>query len=87
MANMLTGGKTPILSASQLELMGFAIVAYPTLVTYAVAQAAQRALGHLLDKGSPAGFREALDFAEFNRLIGLEELRARESSWYQPNLR
>jgi 2,3-dimethylmalate lyase len=82
MANMLPGGKTPILTAHELQEIGFSIAAYPTLLTYAMACAAQRALAHLQSAGSPAGFSDTMMFEEFNRLIGLEELRRRETELY-----
>ena len=82
MANMVAGGKTPLLSANELEGLGFSIAAYPVLTTYAMAHAIQRVLEHLQSRRTIAGFDDTLDFAAFNRLIGLEELRAKESLLY-----
>jgi 2,3-dimethylmalate lyase len=82
MANMVPGGKTPILPASELKDIGFSIVAYPTMLTYAIARAAERALAHLQAAGSTAGFTDMMQFDEFNRLIGLDELRHKESELY-----
>ena len=82
MANMVPGGRTPILTAKELEEIGFAIVAYPTMLTYTVAHAAQRALAHLQASGTTAGFADMMQFGEFNRLIGLDELRHKESELY-----
>lgn len=82
MANMVPGGKTPILTANELEDIGFSIVAYPTMLTYTVARAAERALAHLQAAGSTAGFTDMMQFDEFNRLIGLDELRRKESELY-----
>jgi len=83
MANMVPGGRTPILTAKELEDMGFSIVAYPTMLTYTVARAAERALAHLQAAGSTAGFTDMMQFDEFNRLIGLDELRRKESKLYE----
>jgi len=83
MANMVPGGKTPILTARELEDIGFSIVAYPTMLTYTIARAAERALAHLQSSGTTAGFSEMMDFHEFNRLIGLDELRNQESKLYE----
>jgi 2-methylisocitrate lyase-like PEP mutase family enzyme len=82
MANMVPGGRTPILSAKELEAMGFAIAAYPTLLTYAMARAGERALAHLRSSETVAGFEDMMNFDEFNRLIGLDEVRANESRYY-----
>ena len=83
MANMVPGGKTPILTARELEDIGFSIVAYPTMLTYTIARAAERALAHLQDAGTTAGFTDMMQFDEFNRLIGLDELRDKESKLYE----
>jgi methylisocitrate lyase len=84
MANMVAGGKTPILTAQELQDVGFAIAAHPTLLTYAVAHAAQRALEHLRNTGTAAGLPDSMAFEDFNRLIGLDELRRKESELYAP---
>lgn len=47
MANMIPGGTTPLCSAQELQKMGYALVAYPTVCTHAIAQAAQRVFAHL----------------------------------------
>jgi len=84
MANMVAGGKTPLLRAQELEKLGFAIAAYPVLTTYAMAHAAERALAHLRSHESIAGFADTIDFAAFNELIGLEEVREKEAGFYKP---
>ena len=84
MANMVAGGKTPLLRAKELEKLGFAVAAYPVLTTYAMAHAAERALAHLKSHESIAGFADTLDFAAFNELIGLEEVREKEAGFYRP---
>jgi methylisocitrate lyase len=83
MANMVAGGKTPLLSAQELEHLGFSIAAYPVLTTYAMAFAAERALEHLQARQTIAGFEATLDFGAFNKLIGLEEMRAKEVRYYE----
>ena len=83
MANLVPGGKTPILTARQLQELGFAVAAYPTMLTYTMARAAERALEHLQSRGTMAGLEDSMmDFGEFNRLIGLDQLRAREWALY-----
>jgi 2-methylisocitrate lyase-like PEP mutase family enzyme len=82
MANMVPGGRTPILPARQLKELGFALVAYPTMLIYAAAWAARRALLQLRQSETCAGFQEMMDFDEFNSLTGLEEIRRRETILY-----
>jgi hypothetical protein len=52
------------------------------MLIYATAWAARRALSYLRQSESCAGFQEMVDFAEFNSLIGLEEIRRREAILY-----
>ncbi len=86
MANMVPGGKTPLLGAEELQRLGFSIAAYPVLTTYAMARAAERALEHLQSRGTIADYpaSETLDFGAFNKLIGLEEMRAKEARLNAP---
>ncbi|MEX1108116.1 MAG: oxaloacetate decarboxylase [Dongiaceae bacterium] len=81
-ANYLEGGRTPLLSAKELEDIGFAVVAYPVSATYAIARTLQEVYAILRRDGETESFRERmLEFDEFNRLVGLDELRAREDGY------
>ena len=82
MANVLAGGRTPILSAQELQDLGFSIAAYPTMLIYAMARSAQRALAHLRSTGTLAGLAESMAFDEFNAILGLDELRRKETEFY-----
>jgi methylisocitrate lyase len=82
MANMVPGGKTPILLAKQLEEIGFAVVAHPTALTYAMAKTARDVLRHILDSGTSSGLEDRMiAFEEFNDLVGLPEIRANERKY------
>jgi 2,3-dimethylmalate lyase len=84
MANMVEGGRTPLLSAGELQEIGFACVAYPTALTYTLARSAQNLLGHLREHGSTAGLEQhMLPFEDFHKIVGLEEIRRRESEYYR----
>jgi methylisocitrate lyase len=80
MANMVPGAKSPNLTARDLQEMGFAIVAYPTMLTYAMTRIGEQAFAHLRANGTPVGFEAMMDFSEFNRFIGLDEVRGKESA-------
>ena len=82
MANMVPGGRTPILAAKELEKIGFSCVAHPTALTYALAKTAREVLKHLYDTGSTVGLEDRMiAFEDFNALVGLPEIRARESKY------
>ncbi len=73
MANMVEGGKTPILGRSELRELGFEYVVYPLTGLLAAARAMERAFGELVKTGVSADDASAkLSFAEFTGLVGLE---------------
>lgn len=78
-ANMIEGGATPQAPASELHSMGFNVVLYPLSTLYASAAASMRVLSRLKEGGS-SGPAE-MDFAEFNKLVGLEEYERLERKY------
>jgi 2-methylisocitrate lyase-like PEP mutase family enzyme len=78
MANMVEGGKTPPLSAAELEAIGFALVIFPGGVVRALAKAAEEFYGSLRSNGTTAPFRARMfDFDALNDLVGTPEMLAR----------
>jgi 2-methylisocitrate lyase-like PEP mutase family enzyme len=78
MVNMVEGGKTPVLPASELEALGFAFVIFPGAIVRMVAKAAEEFYGSLRAHGSTEPFRARMfDFDGLNRLIGTPEMLAR----------
>lgn len=78
MANMVEGGKTPMLTASELEKLGFAFVIFPGAIVRALAKAAEEFYGSLKAHGSTEPFRPRMfDFDALNRLIGTPDMLAR----------
>jgi 2-methylisocitrate lyase-like PEP mutase family enzyme len=77
MANMVEGGKTPPLSAVELEAIGFALVIFPGGIVRAFGHLASEYYASLAKHGSSEPFRSRmLDFAGLNELIGTPELLA-----------
>ncbi|MGE5366890.1 MAG: isocitrate lyase/PEP mutase family protein [Betaproteobacteria bacterium] len=75
MANMVEGGKTPLLSAAELEAIGFALVIFPGGIVRAFGHLASEYYASLAAHGSSEPFRSRmLDFAGLNDLIGTPEL-------------
>lgn len=78
MANMVEGGKTPVLPASELEALGFAFVIFPGAIVRALAKAAEEFYGSLKAHGSTDSFRRRMfDFDALNRLIGTPDMLER----------
>ena len=75
MANMVEGGKTPMLNAAELEAMGFSLVIFPGGIVRALASAAHAYYGSLLATGSNNAFRDRmLDFDGLNAVIGTPDM-------------
>jgi methylisocitrate lyase len=83
LANMVPGGKTPILAASELESIGFAAVIFPNVFTYAYARLATDIAAELLRTGTTAPFHDRMiEFEAFNDLVGLTRIRDSEQRYY-----
>jgi 2-methylisocitrate lyase-like PEP mutase family enzyme len=75
LANMVEGGKTPTLAASELEAMGFALVIFPGAIVRALGHMASEFYASLAASGSNEPFRNRmLDFAGINELVGTPEM-------------
>lgn len=82
MANMVEGGKTPLMSAAELEALGFSLVIFPGGIVRAIARAAQGFYGTLLLDGTTNALRNTMfDFDELNRAIGTPEMLALGKSY------
>lgn len=77
MANMVEGGKTPLLGAADLESLGFSLVIFPGGIVRTLARTASEFYASLAAHGSSEPFRERMyDFAALNDVIGTPQLIA-----------
>jgi 2,3-dimethylmalate lyase len=85
LANMVEGGRTPILPAQRLEELGYAIAIYPVLGFLAAAAALERAYAHLKQRGDSSGLppAESYGFGRVCELMGFPEVWAFEKQWAQ----
>lgn len=73
MANMIEGGKTPYLTAKQLEALGYSLVCYPCFLAYTIAKQLSDVMRELRDTGTTQGVRDRMmSFSQFNSFIGLD---------------
>jgi 2-methylisocitrate lyase-like PEP mutase family enzyme len=84
MANMVEGGQTPVLSARELQDLGFGLVIFPGAVVRTLAHAAQELYAVLSRDGTTDALRSRmLDFDALNGILGtsqmLEAARAYDS--------
>lgn len=77
LANMVEGGKTPILPLPELERLGFGIAIFPGGTARAAAFAFSEYFASLKAHGTTAPYRgRMLDFDELQRLLGTADLLA-----------
>lgn len=82
LANMVEGGRTPMLPNQELEALGYNLVIYPTASTYLTTKAMLTLMETLKKEGTTATMiPEMVTFSEFNDLIGLTEIRALEAKY------
>ncbi len=78
-ANMVEGGRTPILSREELEKFGFKLAIFPASGFLAMGAALRSVYGEILEKGSTKAWTgELYSFDAFSRLMGFERVWAFE---------
>lgn len=86
MANMADGGRTPIRSVKELSDIGYAMSIFPSATGLAAARAVENALNVLKTEGTSNSPNSPLfSFAEFNHLIGFDEVWEFEKRWARPD--
>lgn len=74
LANMVEGGRTPLLSNAKLQEIGYSLVIYPTASTYVTAKSMFDLMNGLKRDGTTTTMQDRmLVFSEFNDLVGLGE--------------
>jgi len=82
LANMVEGGRTPMLKNDELEALGFNVTIYPTASIYVATKAMVDLWNGLKNDGTTANMMDKMvTFAEFNDLIGLDSIRAIERNY------
>jgi 2-methylisocitrate lyase-like PEP mutase family enzyme len=75
LANMVEGGKTPLLSISELGALGFRLAIYPGAMVRVVGQAATSYLATLGQDGTTRGMLDRMfDFRRLNEVIGTDDM-------------
>jgi len=82
LANMVEGGRTPLLLNDELEALGYNLTIYPTASTYVVTKAMVDLWEGLRRDGTTAKMIDRMiPFPRFNELIGLNEIREIEKNY------
>ena len=80
LANMVSGGKTPIFSSTELADMGYSVAIHPALGFLAMGKALKTAFTRLDATGNVEGL-PLENFDEFSRVMGFEEVWDFEKKW------
>jgi 2-methylisocitrate lyase-like PEP mutase family enzyme len=73
-ANMIEGGRTPVLPKQELADLGFQLILYPLAPLFAAAHAIESVYRKLKADGTTLGAAEPqMTFAAFNALVGADE--------------
>ena len=71
-ANMIEGGKTPLLSSAELQELGYKMVVYPLSALFSAAKAVEETYRALFDEKSTASRQEAMvSLGQFEEMIGV----------------
>ena len=87
MANMVEGGRTPLIQAETLEQLGYSLVIYPNSLTRRFAQAGLELLEELRRSGTTKSMnRQMMSLGELNELLDLDAFRTFEDEYLpKPN--
>ena len=77
MANMVPGGKTPILLPAQLQAIGYKLALYPVMLMTSAIAAMQATLAALRPEAA-TGHPPSITFAELQRIVGFPDYWDRE---------
>ena len=82
-ANIVNGGRTPMLSADRLKGLGFSIGIHPALGFLSMGAALQKAYADLRTNGETSPAIDLYDFGKFNELVGFPDVWEFEKKYAQ----
>ena len=81
LANMVEGGRSPFLSADELEAMGFKVALFPGTGFLTAARALREGYAHLQRTGTSVGGPSQLPFSEMNSMMDFPAVHRFEAKW------
>lgn len=84
-ANMIEGGKTPLLTPAELQKLGYKIVVFPLAGLFAATHAMQTCFNHLKQNGTTTGLNNLVNFQQFEEIIDLPKYRQLEQQFSAKN--
>jgi len=80
MANMVPGGKTPVLPPNELQQIGYKLAVYPVALLTSAVAAMQTALAALRPEGGKS-LLPSISFAELQKVVGFPEYWTQETKY------
>jgi 2-methylisocitrate lyase-like PEP mutase family enzyme len=80
MANMVPGGKTPVLPPAKLQEAGYKLALYPVMLLSSAVSAMQATL-EALRPGSKAAQPEAVSFTDLQSIVGFPDYWSKETKY------
>ena len=82
LANMVEGGRTPLVKNAELSALGYNLIIYPTASVYVTTKAMVDLWEAMRRDDTTAGLIDSMiPFEQFNEIIGLPEIRAVEANY------
>jgi len=82
LANMVEGGKTPLLTTDELQTLGYSLVIFPNSLTRRFAQAGLDLLAQLKQQGTTRyQLDQMMPFTQLNQLLGIEHFKELERTY------
>jgi 2,3-dimethylmalate lyase len=84
LANMVEGGRTPFLSAPELQTLGYKVALFPGTGFLTAARALRDGYAYLKHNGTSTGGPAQLPFADMNQMMGFPTVHSFEARWAIP---
>ena len=85
LANMVEGGRTPVLSRQELESIGYKLAIFPVTALLAATEAMKAVYESFKQNGSSEGIStQLMPFADLTKLMGFEEIWEFEKRYADP---
>ncbi len=81
LANMVEGGRTPFLSAPELQDLGYKVALFPATGFLTAARALHQAYSHLRHAGTSIGGPAQFPFGDMNTMMGFPAVHRFEAEW------
>ena len=81
LANMVEGGKTPILSYNELKTLGFKIIVYPLTGLFSSIKALTIGYNYLKLNNTSIGHESMISFSDYEELISLDKYKETEKKF------